>query len=171
MKQIELTKGYVALVDDADFDKLNQYGWYAIESDGVVYARTHDGVYMQNILIPDTSNIIDHKDRDGLNNQRDNLREATSKQNGYNRVQPQTINGSGYRGVGRVSNQNGSFDRWYARIRVEDGRRIHLGCFSTPEDAAHAYDEAAREHHGEFAVLNFPAETAPVPSSSQSLEY
>lgn len=91
--------------------------------------------------------MVDHRDHDGLNNTRKNLRRCSHQQNTYNKIAR-----GRFKGVDRQSRNAGG---WMARIRV-NGKRIHLGTFRTPEIAAKAYDEAARKWHGRFAVLNFP---------------
>lgn len=93
---------------------------------------------------------VDHVNRDGLDNRRANLRVATRSQ----QIANQDIrldNTSGYRGVSWRRDSR----RWQAQLTV-NGKWRGLGCYDDPEDAARAYDAAAREHFGEFAVLNFP---------------
>jgi hypothetical protein len=93
---------------------------------------------------------IDHRDRDTQNDRIDNLRLATKTQNQGN-VARQSNHKSGFRGV-CVHRMTG---RWRAQISV-DYRQEYLGLFDSAEDAAHAYDAAAKKHFGEFAFLNFP---------------
>jgi hypothetical protein len=90
----------------------------------------------------------DHIDGDGLNNRRANLRRCQPMENGRNR-RPNRNSPSPYKGVYLIAVSG----KWRARIRV-NYRQIHLGCHSTPEDAAAAYNEAAIKHFGEFANLN-----------------
>jgi hypothetical protein len=92
--------------------------------------------------------IVDHRDGDGLNNQRENLRLCTHSQNMQNR-RLQRNNRSGYKGVYWIKAQG----VWAARITV-NRVPINLGRFDTAEQAARAYDEAALKYHGEFARLN-----------------
>jgi hypothetical protein len=99
--------------------------------------------------IPD-GYTVDHINRDTLNNQLSNLRLATDSQQAQNR-RLRSDNTSGYRGVG----WNKGARKWRARITV-DGKVIFIGDFADKEEAARAYDAAAIEHFGEFAVLNFP---------------
>jgi hypothetical protein len=95
--------------------------------------------------------LVDHRNNDGLDNRRDNLRLATRSQNMYNKLKTKSKTSSRFIGV--------SFDKsrrkWEARIYYQ-GRKIWLGRFDSEIDAALAYDEAARKYHGEFARLNFP---------------
>jgi hypothetical protein len=100
------------------------------------------------ILAAAAGQWVDHIDGDGLNNRRANLRICDPNQNAANsRRVPNTI---GYRGVWRTI-----YGRYYASI-TSKGRAVRLGSFSTAIEAAVAYDEAAKELHGEFATLNFP---------------
>lgn len=94
--------------------------------------------------------LLDHKNRDRADNRFANLREATPSQNATNARTPRH-NTSGFRGVSR----DGKSGRWRAEIKHRDIRR-YLGSFSTLEEAAIAYDQAAKELSGAFASLNFP---------------
>lgn len=96
--------------------------------------------------------LVDHRDRNVSNNRIENLREARYSQNSQNQ-KTNRRNQSGYRGVQKIGN------RWVARLRIEDGPNKRLGSYITAEEAAHAYDNAAKEHHGEFANLNFKDKT------------
>lgn len=157
MKEIQLTQGKVALVDDEDYARVvafnwyakepwNCLGWYAARNEtiGIKQQRT---IYLHAFILnfPDCA-FIDHINRDTLDDQKHNLRIATTVQSAANRELPVGV--SGYRGVTR----SGLY--WIARIAI-NGNRIYLGTFDTPEEAATAYDVAALQHHGEFAVLNF----------------
>ena len=95
---------------------------------------------------------VDHINGDGLDNRRCNLRPATSAQNNANARRVRTSR-SPYKGVERESS-----GKWRARI-CPHGQRINLGLYGTAEEAAHAYDSAAREIYGEFAYLNLPEES------------
>jgi hypothetical protein len=158
MKEIPLTQGKAALVDDADYEFLNQWKWcthqfgkkwYAVRGQGT--RKTQKILLMHRVITnaPDGMEV-DHWDHDGLNNQRYNLRVCTSSQNKANK--PKRIdNTSGYKGV--------TWDRfrgkYVAQIHV-NGKHIFLGRFSDVEEAARAYDKAAIKIFGEFAYLNFP---------------
>lgn len=162
MKEITLTQGYVAMVDDEDFEYLNQWNWCAEtkQKRKVIYAkrtRCSSGkrIRMHRLImgVADTSKPdIDHRDGNGLNNQKYNLRIATNSQNGMNRG-ANSNNTSGYKGVSKDKNRNEN--PWKAAIKHND-KRIHLGYYSTPEQAAQVYDTKALELYGEFAWLNFP---------------
>lgn len=153
MKYIKLINtNRCALVDDGDYDYLRQFTWYLWNHNGSSYATgIVDKKYlkMQELLIshpPDT--ILDHKNRNGLDNQKGNLRVATYTQNQINQ-KIRIDNTSGYKGV--------SFDKvnklWVAQISIK-GKIKKLGRYSTKELTACAYNKKAKEIHGEFAVLN-----------------
>lgn len=154
MKRIPLTKGKEALVDDEDYEFLMQWSWYYTGG----YARRTEtqanrrvSVFMHNV-VAHRADIqgpeVDHRDRDPLNNQRYNLRPATRCQQARNR------------GLRRDSKSRcigvtwrARLNRWEARI-LYAGRYQYLGVFVTKEEAAKAYNDAARKHFGDFAVLN-----------------
>jgi hypothetical protein len=98
--------------------------------------------------------MCDHKNHNTLDNRKDNLRPCTTAQNNLNRPGNKGSK-SGYKGV-TLNNGKGGHNIWRVRIQI-DGKSTFLGRFHTPEEAAHAYDEAAKIYHGEFAHLNFPA--------------
>jgi hypothetical protein len=160
MREIVLTKGMVCKVDDADYEQLSAHKWHASQHRDKYYASrnvlTEKGrrpVSMHRLLMPDAA-YVDHVNGDTLDNQRHNLRASTNGQNIHNQKRKVPA-ASGYRGV-YLYNQKG-WQRWIAGVTV-DGKRIHLGYFTSKEDAARAYDAEARVRYGEFAVLNFPEE-------------
>lgn len=156
-QSIELTKGYYAIVDDEDYGPLSRWKWTADERpDGQVYARRVEAgtkIYMHRFILGAPAHLdVDHRDQVGLNNTRSNLRTATRSQN----------NANGRNRMGRTSRYRGvSFDRtrskWMMQIKLqgESTRRR----FDSETEAARAYDDIARTLFGEFASLNFPAET------------
>lgn len=158
MKEILLTKGKVALVDDEDFDRVNQFKWAASRGRGDVWyakrfvsQRNYVVTYqrLQNFILP-CEILIDHIDCDGLNNQRHNLRPATHAQNNANQ-RKQLGRSSVFKGVSwNPRNRN-----WNAHI-THERVKIHLGCYESEIAAAHSYDYAAKIYFGEFARLNFP---------------
>jgi len=158
MKEIQLTKGYVALVDDEDYEWLMQFKWYASVSKlGRVCATRNSPrgkgkrktLFMhREIMKPPVGMVVDHKDGNALDNRRHNLRVCTTAQNNFNQGKSKK-NTTGFCGVYR--NRKG----FQALIGV-NGRYISLGIHSDPEDAARAYDAGAIKYHGEFAKLNFP---------------
>ncbi|MBU1261119.1 MAG: HNH endonuclease [Planctomycetes bacterium] len=147
---IPLNNGRFAIVDSADYENLMKYKWHMrSSSEYAVRIEKRKRIYMHNeIMRPSAGLMVDHKDHDSLNNTRWNLRIATKAQNSYNQKKR----------VGRTSKHKGVYlDRrgyWRAKIRC-DGKVIYLGCHKKEEDAAKAYDKAARKYHGDFAVLNF----------------
>lgn len=156
MKQIKLTQGQVAIVDDWWFDELNRYKWQAFWNvyTNSFYARRQDFFNKQNkihmhavIARTPKGMVTDHINHDTLDNREENLRVCTASQNMMN-SDKRIGNTSGYKGVFK----NGS--GWMARIRA-GGEMQYLGTYRAPEEAARAYDVAAKRLHGEFAVFNF----------------
>lgn len=161
MKTIQLGKnGMEAIVDDEDFDFLNQFKWHSQKGSKTYYAvrwlwdgrgeRTRYVAMHRAVLgIIDPKKDIDHKDRNGLNNQRSNLRLCPSK--GFNIANGLPQKGRKWKGC-YLSKSN----RWIAKIAA-----IYLSSHDTEEEAARAYDEAAKKRYGEFARLNFPNQACP----------
>lgn len=149
---IKLTQGKETCIDKKNYELVKNFGWSARKCRNTFYAiarirGTKDVVQLHQLLLPG-SKIIDHKNRNGLDNRRKNLRRASFSQNQRNR-QKSKNNLSGFKGVGIHS---GIF-----RARITLNRTSHyLGHFVNPIEAAHAYDAAARRLHGSFAHLNFP---------------
>lgn len=152
--------GLFALVDDED-DKLvtGRKWWVNARPSGNfhVYTITRDDQGRQNTLFlhrlimdAQSGQQVDHKNQNGLDNRRENLRLATGAQNARN-VGKRSHNTSGYKGVGWREEKS----RWIAQITI-DGRNVQLGYHDDPVEAAMVYDYAAREAFGEFASLNFP---------------
>lgn len=101
--------------------------------------------------------LADHTNGDGLDNRRCNVRRATKGQNNtHGRHTTRSSSTSGYRGV-TADTRPKRVTAWIAQIQ-SDGKRHYLGAFVSAEDAARAYDKAARKLHGRFARLNFPGD-------------
>lgn len=159
MKEIPLSRGYVAQVDDSDYEWLSRHKWHVIGPNRKLYAARkykRDGVKTTllmhiEIMNPPKGMQVDHIDGNQFNCQRSNLRLATTQQNNYNRQKRDTVTSSQYKGVSWDKN----LKKWRAWIRHE-GNRIYLGVHHYEKGAALAYDEAALKYHGKFARLNFP---------------
>lgn len=155
MKEIQLTQGKVAIVNDTDFEWLSQWKWclhnkmYAVRN--ILVGGKTKTIRMHRVIldIEYTKMFCDHIDGNGLNNQRSNLRVATPLQNQQNQKR-KSIGSSQYKGV----HFNKKCKRkWSAMIRCSEGR-LYLGRFANETEAALAYNEAAIKYHGEFARLN-----------------
>lgn len=143
------------MVDDADYEWLNAFKWHVnVGSRGTIYARRTVTIAKnkrQHLFMHcevagvkrGDGNEADHKDRDGLNNQRDNLRVCKHDKNMFNRKS--ATGSSRCRGVKR------SGDKWRTDVAND-----YVGTYESEVAAAEAYDDAAREIAGEYAVLNFP---------------
>ena len=164
MKLIPLTRGKFTMVDDEDFAWLNRFLWHASEGQKtwyacmMVYSKTARGKREQSLLpmhrlLYFGAPQVDHINSNGLDNQKLNLRHATSQQNNRNRRKMLKGASSKYKGVS-IDNERGL---WLAQIRTgAPGHKRRIGRFKTQVAAARAYDNAARLHFGEFALLNFP---------------
>jgi hypothetical protein len=163
MRTIPLTQGKVALVDDEDFERINQHKWFAHKSPdggGRFYALRNQKVrecvgkkrktvamHREVLQYGDADPDLDHRDRDGLNNQKSNLRAADDHTNQWNKMgwSKTGFKGVHFMGVRRLPYQ--------ARI-TSGGKQIHIGSYKTPTEAATAYNQKALQLFGEFARLN-----------------
>lgn len=152
MKKIKLSQGQYALVDNEDYEWLNQWQWhynngYAKRAQG----KLCDNILMHRLILEAPSGFqVDHINRNRLDNRRTNLRIATQKQNLYNKVKYKN-NTSGFRGIVWYEKRK----KWGAGIRF-NGKRIHIGMFHDIKEAAKSYDKWAKLLFKEYAVLNFP---------------
>lgn len=154
VKEIPLTQGKVAIVDDEDYERVMQYKWSTRKvTNQLWYARRYINRRQENMskLILNTTEMVDHIDGDGLNNTKANLRISTVKQNAWNRRKMDVPTSSKYKGVAKIPGR----DSWQCRIFV-DGKRVYIGYFTSEIEAARAYDAKAVELYGEYAKLNFP---------------
>ena len=148
---IALTQGFIAYVDAADMELVAKYKWRAKRNGRTTYAISDTGgkrVWLHRIVMG-VNERIDHKDNDGLNNRRSNLR-VLDNTNNIRRKRPNVNGSSRFKGVSCFRGIH-----WQASIKVNNKSKW-LGSFSTEEMAARAYDEAARIHFGEHAHINFP---------------
>lgn len=150
MRELPLTRGYVALVDDEDFEVLSREKWRAQVVFGKwVYASSVTyGLLHRHLLGAPRGLHVDHIDGNGLNNSRGNLRLCNRFQNQANRRRVSSL--AGYKGV---TFNPARRKPWRAKIQ-HCKWLVHLGWFSTAEEAAHAYDAAAVGLCGEFAATN-----------------
>ena len=167
---IELSDNQVAIVDDADLERCLErcagHRWYPrpASSGPLCYVGTYiqlpngrrkDILLHRYIMNAPDGIRVDHKDGDGLNNRRNNLRFATGSQNGGNSTKRRVAT-SPFKGVSWHKQKR----KWQAQIR-KHGVITHLGLFAREVDAALTYDRAAVVVYGEFARLNFtPCEPA-----------
>lgn len=158
MKTIPLTRGKVVIVDDGDYPELNKHKWYAHKGRYTFYAGRSKKNYRKKQIILMHREILnlkfgdgiksDHKDGNGLNNCRYNLRSCSVVQNDYNKRSYKNSS-SIFKGVF----WNKERKRWDVQIKF-NGKRHHLGRFYNEIEAAKCYNIAAKQHFGEFAYLN-----------------
>ena len=158
-RRIYLGEDEWTIVEPADYYRLKNYNWYLGGNGKEFYAfrnikigpgKTKMVGMHREIMNHPAHLLVDHRNNDGLDNRRDNLRLATFSQNNINCRRNKSKSSSRFVGV--------TFDKrkmqWRVRISV-NRKRIFLGYFDSEIDAAKAYDEAAKKYYGEFARLNF----------------
>lgn len=157
MRQISLTKGFAALVDDEDFETVSRRKWYALKVKNTVYGcsrpslgnRRYGSLLMHRFVMRinglDKDGSIDHRNGNGLDNRKANLRIGTHSQNCQNQ-KLHCDSSTGVKGVTWDKRRN----KFVAQIQV-DGRHIFLGRFTQKQEAAEAYKVAALNLFGEYA--------------------
>lgn len=162
MIEIRLTRGKTAIIDDIDLELVAGHSWCAHRertrsiakwsagtSIGGKYVKMHRLILGLHPGDPE----VDHRDGDGLNNRRENLRLATKSQNGANSLGKLTIRKSKYKGVSWDKEpRRKTGGHWRAQIRVNGKAIVRLA--ESEFEAARLYNELALEHYGEFARLN-----------------
>lgn len=174
-RRIPLTQGKFAIIDPDDYPRLAKYKWRLCKTKGksTPYAersiRLPSGRYSRILMhrqilnlgqkpnpprTPPANLVIDHKNRNGLDNRKANLRRATVAQNAWNSRKRNSR--SPFKGVCFIKQK-----RKYRASIWANGKRVHLGYFQNETDAAKAYDHAAKKLHGDFAAPNFPRTCMP----------
>jgi len=155
--EVLLTRGLVALVDDDDAEMVRRYRWYPLKGNYGVYAATNSptengkrhSLYMHRLITGAPRGMdVDHINHNCLDNRRSNLRICTRIENMRNQRRAMPTKRAPYKGVFGISESS-----WRATIYI-NRKPIYLGFWATAEEAALAYNAAAREHFGEFAYTN-----------------
>lgn len=155
MKKVNVNTGYIAIVDDEDLELVSKYKWN-LSTKG--YAQAYDKTSKKTVRlhrlimgVTDKTVIIDHINRDRLDNRKENLRLGDVKTNSYNRgSNPNTT--SKYKGV----HWHKGVKKWAVALQIEQ-TVIYGGYFKDEYLASLRYDQLAREHHKDFAYLNHPS--------------
>ena len=160
MKEIPLTQGKFALVDDDDYEYLSQWKWcydngYAKRGQWNPVTKKIIQIFMHRVIMnAKKGEAVDHANHNTLNNKKYNLRICTYAQNMYNSKSNKNSS-SKYKGV----SWNKRCKKWQVYI-IYEGKRINLGYYKDEEEAARVYDKAAIELFREFALPNFPRRVA-----------
>ena len=153
MKSIPLTRGMFTIVDESDYEWLNQWKWNAHNRNGKLYAARgttgNKTVSMHREIMKTPKGMeTDHRNGDSLDNRRENLRISTRMQNNQN-ASIRKDSKSGYRGVHFFK----PYNKWAVYIQANRKSKF-LGYFTDPKEAAIAYNDKAKQYFGEFARLN-----------------
>jgi len=160
-RRIKLTRGQYAIVDPEDFERLHQFEWhctsygYACRKVPKKFRKSNERhAYMHKELCPVPEGmVVDHVNRNKLDNRKANLRPATKQQNAWNGTFRRRTGKPRYGGI----KWDKALKKWRVRLDI-NGRAESFGCYADEVEAAQAYDHLARKYRGEFAVLNFPEE-------------
>lgn len=154
MSKILLTQNKYTIVDNKDFEWLNQWKWcvsgnkkYAVRHIKINFKK-YKVIYMHRLILNTTNNQTDHINGDTLDNRRKNLRIVTPQQNNFN-LGKRKDNKSGYKGISWDKQRN----KWIATINLNK-RRIYIGHFNNVKNGAKEYNKIARQYFGEFARFN-----------------
>lgn len=153
---VPLTKSLFALIDEDDFDRVDKWYWSSLKREPYSpYAFrkvSNSVVYLHRFIMNAPAGTdVDHRNGNGLDCRKTNLRICSHSQNQCNYRKTRSITSSIFKGV----TWDKSRGLWAASIK-KDRICSYLGRFTDEEDAARAYDRAAQELFGEFARLNFP---------------
>lgn len=170
MKIVPLSMGAIALVDDDDFAMVSALTWFACKTRDSIYAYSAlpcgTKVSMSRLIMDaPRDKVVDHINGCTLDNRRENLRVCTHAENarnrrkGISRANKTAASGSIYKGVSYrpYEGKRGTTQKWCSYIMAGRDKR-YLGSFKSEEEAARAYDTAAKQMHGPFARLNFPSD-------------
>ena len=154
-RKIPLTQGKHAIVDDEDYEFLNQWKWYVSDKgyarrNAYIGDRKQKTILMHRVInkTPDGMHT-DHVNMNPLDNRKGNLRACSMSQNNMNRRKHGSFRTSSFKGVRFEERINK-----YRAVICIDGRQTHLGVFAKEEDAAKAYNDAAIVKFGKFAQVN-----------------
>jgi hypothetical protein len=160
VRWIPLNKGYYTILDADDYDRIIKSHWWVQVKGDTFYAEAvskingkwkHVKMHREILgLVRGDGNMVDHKNRNGLDNRKSNMRLSTKSSNGYN-CKMKSHNTSGYRGV----HWSKAASKWQTRIGV-NGSPKYLGCYVDIIEAASEYDKASIKFWGKDAILNFP---------------
>lgn len=145
--EVVLTKGKVALIDLSDVDAVQKHQWYFSSGYAITNTPNNGRLYLHRFLLqPSNKQLVDHINRDKLDNRKNNLRICKSSDNNHNRA---LNNPNGFRGI----TWNKRKHKWASQISIGNKNK-GLGYFTSKLDAARAYDEKALELYGRYARLN-----------------
>jgi hypothetical protein len=161
MKLINMSQGIKVFVDDEDYEYINQWKWHKCGKYAVRLSLIHEqikkgksfNIFMHRVILNTPKGMdTDHINGNGFDNRKSNLRIVTRSQNCINRPTLKN-NKSGFKGVYLDNRNRRKYKIWQAIIQINK-KRIELGHFTTKEEAAKAYNEAAKKYHGEFIYRN-----------------